>query len=119
GLFLRMVYNLSRVDVGFDADNVLVFRINPSVPAESPSRALDMYERLVSAMESVPGIQSVTLSAIPLLGGGEWELPVRPDGTGDQSDAFVQVVRFNFFHTMGIPLRAGRTMSPADAEGRP
>ena len=49
----------------------------------------------------------------------EWEESVRPDGAGDPQDVFIQIIRWNFLQTMGIPLLAGRELSAADTEGRP
>ncbi len=41
------------------------------------------------------------------------------DGTGAPKNAFIQIARWNFLETMGIPLVAGRDLSAADTQGRP
>jgi predicted permease len=117
GLLARTLYNFSQVDVGFDADNVLVFRVAPDT--QNPSRAFDLYDRLVSAIEGVPGVRSATHSMVPLVGASYDDAVVQPDGAARQQDVFYQVVRWNYFETMGIPLMAGRTMNAADGPNAP
>ena len=65
GLLLRTLYNFSRVDVGFNADNVLVFRMDPGPQGETSSRLFDTYDRIMTGIEAVPGVQSCTMSAMP------------------------------------------------------
>ena len=67
GLLVRTLYNFSKVDVGFNADNLLVFRIDPALPSDSSSRTFDLYDRIMAAIEAVPGVQSCTMSVMPLI----------------------------------------------------
>ena len=119
GLLVRTLYNFSRVDVGFNADNLLVFSIDPVSESDNPSRIFEMYDRLVAAIEAVPGVQSCTMSVMPLIARREWDETVQPDGGGLPKSAFIQIARWNFLETMGIPLIAGRDLSSADTLGRP
>jgi predicted permease len=117
GLFIRTIHNLGQVDVGFDPRNLLVFRIDPGPVGEEAS-IFDLYERLVATIEAVPGVRSATLSAMPVVAHSEWSEPVRPDHATQAREVFIQAVRWNFFETMGIPIIAGRSLSPADTAGR-
>jgi predicted permease len=119
GLLVRTLYNLSKVDVGFNADNLLVFRIDPALQRDSSSRIFALYDRIMAAIEAVPGVQSCTMSVMPLIARSEWEEPVQPDGIGFPKNAFIQIARWNFLETMGIRLVAGRDLSAADTQGRP
>jgi predicted permease len=56
---------------------------------------------------------------MPLIAESEWEETVQPDGAGQPRSAFIQVARWNFLTTMGIPVVAGRDLSAADTQGRP
>jgi hypothetical protein len=78
GLLVRTLYNLSKVDVGFNADNLLVFRLDPASQSESSSRTFDLYDRVMAAIEAVPGVQPCTMSVMPLIARSEWEEPVQP-----------------------------------------
>jgi predicted permease len=118
GLLIRTLYNFSKVDTGFTVENVLVFRIDPALRGDSWSRTFDLYDRIVAAIEGVPGVHSCTMSLVPLIANNEWEETVQPDGSGIAQNAFVQIARWNFLETMGIPLIAGRDLSAADTQGR-
>jgi predicted permease len=74
---------------------------------------------MIAAIEAVPGVESSTMSAMPLIARSEWEETVQPDGAGLPQNAFIQIARWNFLETMGIPLVAGRDLSAADTQGRP
>ena len=119
GLLVRTLYTLGKVDVGFNADNLLVFRIDPAGQSNGSFRTFDLYDRIMAAIEAVPGVQAATMSVMPLIARNEWEEAVQPDGTSLPRNAFIQVVRWNFLETMGIPLVAGRDLSAADTQGRP
>ena len=112
GLLVRTLYNLSRVDVGFNADNLLVLRINPALQNDSSPRVFDLYDRIMAAIEAVPGVRSCTMSVMPLVARSEWEEPVQPDGAGLPKNAFIQIARWNFLETMGIPWSRGGTCRP-------
>jgi predicted permease len=118
GLLAQTLYNFSKVDVGFNPDNMLVFRMDAAVRGDSSFRTFDRYGRIMAAIEAVPGVQSCTMSVMPLIARSEWEEAVQADGHGLPKSAFIQIVRWNFLQTMGIPLKAGRDLAAADTEGR-
>jgi len=119
GLFLRTLRNFGTVDVGFDPDNLLVFRIDPGPAGGDDARVRRLYESLLAEIEAIPGVQSATLSAMPVLAHWQWSEDVVVEGSVAPRDAFVQSVQWKFLGTMGIALRAGRDLSAADSEGRP
>lgn len=119
GLLVRTLHNFSKVDVGFNADDVLVFRIDPALQNDDPSRVFQLYDRIMTAIEAVPGVESCTMSVLPLIARNEWTDLVQPDTGGLPKDVFIQSVRWNFLETMGIPLLAGRNLSGADTQERP
>jgi predicted permease len=119
GLLVRTLYNFSKVDVGFNADNLLVFRIDPALQSGSWLRTFDLYDRIMAAIEAVPGVQSSTMSVMPLIARSEWEEVVQPDRHGRPKNAFVQIARWNFLETMGMSLVAGRDLAATDTQGRP
>ena len=81
--------------------------------------SFDLYDRIMAAIEAVPGVQSCTMSVMPLIARREWDDAVQPDGSGLPKNAFIQIARWNFLETMGIPLVAGRDLAAADTQGRP
>jgi predicted permease len=119
GLFGRTLHNYSQVDVGFETSNMLVFRLNPGPPAGAPAGTFDLYERVMAAIDAVPGVRSATLSAMPVVARNQWSGSVRADGASDVQEVHIQTIRWNFFETMGIPLLAGRGLQSSDGEGAP
>jgi predicted permease len=118
GLFVRTVYNYSQVDVGFNARNLLVFQIDPTSSVSEPGGVVDLYERVLASVEGVPGVQSVTLSAVPVVARSQWTETVQAE-RGEPHGVHIQSVRWNFFETLGMPLLAGRSLQAADTSEAP
>ena len=119
GLFVRTLYNYSQVDVGFDVRNLLVFQIDPRSSASASGTVGDAYERVVGAVEALPGVQSATLSAMPVVARSQWTETVQAERAGTAQDVHIQAVRWNFFETLGMPLVAGRSLQATDISGAP
>ncbi len=126
GLFLRTVDNLRRVDVGFNPDNLVLFRVNPSLNGYEPARIESLYEQMTQRILAVPGVRLVTLSNPPMLTGsvngtsfivqGRTYSPATRDDPKLREGVSVNRVRIapNFFETMEIPLVRGRGFSDRD-----
>ena len=71
GLFLRTLHNLRSVDVGFNANNLLMFRINPQANRYENDRMPQLTARTEAALAALPGVQSVAFTRMTLLSGGE------------------------------------------------
>jgi predicted permease len=119
GLFVRTLYNYSQVDVGFDVRNLLVFQIDPRSSGNGPRGTGDTFERVVDAIEALPGVQSATLSALPVVARSEWSDAVKTERADAPGWAHIQVVRWNFFETLGMPIIAGRSLQATDVSGAP
>ena len=119
GLFLRTLRNLQKVDYGFDAHNVLLFRLNPSMKGYKGENLSNVFEQAFDRISSVPGVKSASMSIYPLLSGGEWfdrglTVPgakVQPD---QHAAIYLYPVRANFLETMHIPLLLGRSLQDSD-----
>jgi len=120
GLLIRTLRNLQHVDMGFNANNVLLFKVDPSLLGYRDEKLADLYQRSFSRLEAVPGVQSVTFSRSPLLAQSSWTssayLPgdIGQDGKPRESNVKVHSVRENFFSTMEIPLLLGRSLTEQD-----
>lgn len=122
GLLIRSLRNLQSVDPGFNTKNLLLFNVDPQLIGYRPDRLPDLYQRLFTRLEAVPGVQAVTCSRHALLSfsattsslylpGG----PVSADGTPAESgETKLHVVRENFLQAMEIPVLVGRTLSSQD-----
>jgi predicted permease len=119
GLFLRTLWNLQCVDYGFDAKNVLLFDVNPSLNGYKGDRLGDIYRQISEQVDAIPGVKSSTVSLYPILKGWGWGQGIpRVPGSRKVSDPneqyFSLPVRNNFFETMHIPLLAGREFNDRD-----
>ncbi len=120
GLLIRTLRNLQHVDTGFNANNLLLFKVEPSLLGYENEKLADLYQRSFSRLEAVPGVQSVTFSRSPLLSQSAWTSSVYipgeigANGQPRDSDAKVHSVRENFFNTMEIPLLLGRGLTEQD-----
>jgi len=120
GLLIRTLRNLQHVDMGFNANNVLLFKVDPSLLGYRDEKLADLYQRSFDRLEAVPGVQSVTFSRSPLLAQSSWTSSVYLSGemgaNGKPSESNVKVhsVRENFFSTMEIPLLLGRGLTEQD-----
>jgi predicted permease len=120
GLLIRTLRNLQHVDMGFNANNVMLFKVDPSLLGYRDEKLADLYQRSFSRLEAVPGVQSVTFSRSPLLAQSSWTssayVPgeIGANGQPRDSDVKVHSVRENFFSTMEIPLLLGRGLTEQD-----
>jgi predicted permease len=120
GLFIKSLYNVSKVDLGLKLDNVVTFRISPELNGYTTEQTVAFFERVEDALSALPGVTGVTAGTVPLLSGSNWGNSVRVQGfeAGPDTDTGS---RFNqtapdYFRTLGVPLLAGREFTRADAK---
>ncbi|MGH8639855.1 MAG: FtsX-like permease family protein, partial [Burkholderiales bacterium] len=123
GLFVKSLWNVSRVELGVQIDNVATFSVSPSRSGYDSTRSKVLYTRLEEELASLPGVTGVTSSMVPLLGGSNWGSDVQVQGFKEDADTDDNA-RFNeigpgYFKTLGVPILAGREFTPADEKGRP
>ena len=116
GLFLRSLVNLSRVDTGFDKQNVLEFHVDEaSVGYKEDARVANLYRQIEQRVAAQPGIRAASFSFFTF-NQGEWTGPVSVQGQVKSvpRDVVKNVVGSGYFQTMGIPLLVGRVFGPQD-----
>ena len=62
GLFLRTLHNLRHVDVGFNPQNLLLFRVSPQLNRYDEARTATLYQQMLERLASVPGVRAVAVS---------------------------------------------------------
>ncbi len=118
GLLSNSLFRLVRADKGFRAPTVLAVDIGlPAEKYQAESARDGFYHRLFTTLASQPGVQAASIiSALPLRG-ETWIDGVSATAATDRAPRVQVNVRFisaDYFVTMGIPLRAGRTFSDND-----
>jgi hypothetical protein len=125
GLFLRTLHNLRQVDVGFNPQNLLLFRINPSLMRyrrEAADRVVQPAARedrhragRARGRMSNPALLSGSVNSTSIFVRGR----VYPPGSGSEQQHQPPGHSANFFEMMEIPLVLGRGFSPRDNETAP
>jgi predicted permease len=116
GLLVRTMRNLHNLNPGFDARNILIFNIDPTIAGYSDQQTQQLYSNLQQRFAAIPGVASVSYSEDALLDGGHSGDDVHLDGAPPKQNVSTGIlpVGLNFFSTMHIPLLAGRTLTSAD-----
>ncbi len=117
-IFLQTMHNLQRVDLGFNPDRLISFRIDPSLSGYARARVERTFELTLDRVRAMPGVASASLVADPLLSGISSNTTVtREDGT--TADIHFNRIGADYFATMGIGLVAGRSIDERDHAGAP
>jgi predicted permease len=121
GLFLRTLHNLRGVDVGFNPQNLLLFRVNPQLNRYDNARSVAFFQDLTARLEALPGVRGVAMSQPALLSGSVNSTSmfvqgrVYPVGQRDLDNNINRVmISPNFFTVMEIPLLTGRFATDRD-----
>jgi predicted permease len=122
GLFVRTLVALGSSELGFDAEEIAVAAVDPSLQGYEGDAVREYYRRLVERVAGLPGVESVSFSSA-LPAGGDDSLSFTVEGMDAPPDglyANVTVVGPRFFETLGIPMVRGRELTEADnAAGEP
>jgi predicted permease len=126
GLLARSLAALTSVDMGFDAERLLVLRTAVPVRGrEDAPRATALYREAIARFRSLPGVNAVSgVTSLPTQvrsNGGYWiEGGPGPEEKGVNSpQAIFNVVTPDYFRTMRVPLRRGRDFEAGDRAGAP
>jgi putative ABC transport system permease protein len=120
GLLLRSFSRLRNAEIGVQTKNVLTMGIAlPNAKYNNLAARREFFDKLLSRMEALPGVQAASVSTeIPLEGGNNGYITV--DGVTDAKRA-TELVEWNYvtpdyFRTFGIPLLQGSNFTPEDIE---
>jgi putative ABC transport system permease protein len=125
GLLGRSFWTLSRVNPGFQSEQVLTLRTTLPASRYNTDDVIRAFSRdLLERIEHLPGVRSAgSANYLPMsrIGAGDsFEIEGRPvTRPEDQRTSVVSVVGGHYFEAMGIPLLRGRLPGPADTEKTP
>lgn len=121
GTFTKLAYR----PLGLESRRIAVASLSLQPDSVPEGERAGLYERVRRQLAGLPGVADTTLAAIAPLSGPGWNSGVVDiDGTEVGGDRPARMVWMNavsdgFFATYGIPLRAGREVSAADAADGP
>jgi predicted permease len=123
GLFIRTLYNLQRVNTGFNEENLLLFRLQPQQAGYKDERLFRFYQQLFERLDILPGVRAATFGKVSLIGDDNWTTSVLLTGEREKTsqDRLInrQIVRENYFATMEIPMLQGRGFTAQDDQRAP
>jgi predicted permease len=122
----RQVQTLGNLDFGFPTEGMLVAQVD--LPTHRFQRTVDRSEFYSTAVEEVKSIPGVTAAAAGMnvpIGVGSFGSVYRPlviqgreaEEGSERGPLGFQVVSPEFFSTIGVSLRRGRTLNSADGPG--
>jgi predicted permease len=130
GLFVRTLSNLQAVEMGFQKENLLLFKLNARQAGHRDAEIFSFYGDLEKRFGAIPGVRNAASANSPLIGDGAWGWPVvpvgkqkpenAPSGHGSgMADTGTRVLAAGpgFFKTLQIPLLAGREFEERDRLG--
>jgi predicted permease len=123
GLFVRSLANAGSIDPGFDPGNLLFLSVDLVPKGYEPAAGQAFYRQTIERLETLPGVDSVSIAELIDLGIGGQRRAILAEGYALQANEN-QEVNFNrvgpgFFETMRMPIVRGRSFSGADREGAP
>lgn len=118
GLLVRSFEAVLAVDLGFDADGAVAWKLNPSDRFDSFTAESGFYAQIAERVAGIPGVDAVGLiDELPLGINRSWPLRVTgaPEGT-EPLMAFPHVVDPGYFAVMRIAVVEGRGFAPDDRQ---
>jgi predicted permease len=123
GLYLRTLYNLQHVDVGFNQENLLLFKLQPDRAGYKDEELVRFYQQLFAKLDNLPGVRAATFGYVPLIARENATngilLPGEVELTAPRRSAARQMVRENYFTAMEIPFLRGRRFTAQDDAAAP
>ncbi len=121
GLLMQSFTAMMTEDAGFDPRGVLTVDISvPSANHPGDEGLIRYYDRMLSRVAAIPGVESAGVVNLLPLGGRTINGGFLIEGRDDvQPSAHYRAVSDDYFAAMGIPILRGRTFGPADRAGAP
>jgi predicted permease len=125
GLLIRTLRNLESVPLGMRTDGLVVFGVNPQ-NVHSFAEGVAFYQNLTGKLRALPGVASVTIMDERIGSGWSSNNDVSkidgkkpPNSDGENSLVRMNTVGPDFFHTLGVPVIAGRDFAESDTAASP
>ncbi len=119
GLFVRSLSRLSEVNLGYNRENLLLFRVNTAPTGFKGAASLRFHQELLAKFSAIPGVRAATLSSDGLFSHSESGDPISVEGytpkPGEPAHSRMDHVGPGYFSTVGIPIRIGREIEAQDS----
>lgn len=124
GLLVRSLHRAQQTDLGFDASDLLIARIDPRQIGYSLERANEFYDQLDRKLTALPGVAGATMAFSVPMGYIFDACQVRRaadvvDADAPQAAIGCNPVTHTYFDTMRIPIMKGRAFTAQDTRTSP
>jgi predicted permease len=121
GLFVRSLRAVERMDLGFDPDQLLNVRLDPSINNYDETQTKEFFRALEEKIRALPSVQSASLaSSVPIgyiRGKQSVYIEGRPVPPGQQAPGILfNAVDPPYFDTLRISVLLGRAFTNADSD---
>lgn len=119
GLTVRTLLNYEHVDLGMQADQLLIFDLEAQ-GLTGRAQSWSYYNRLMDRLSVVPGVKSLSPvvwrpgSGWLKSGGANLDGTILLDSSGRHADISFNFIGADFFHTIGAPMLQGREFDVTD-----
>jgi predicted permease len=117
GVFVKTFQNLLDIETGFERERLVMARIDTRSAGYASAELPGLYDRLLAAARSVPGVKSASLSYVGLADGGRIISDFQIGGR--RLPAQENYVTPEFFSTAGITIARGRALTSRDTKDTP
>ncbi len=124
GLFQRNLRQLQNTRLGFNPENLLLFRVNALQAGHKGDDLIRFYRSMTERISTLPGVRSATYANLVLIGGGSWStnstrIQGQPVFERDLRRTLMLAVGPDYLRTMEIPMLLGRTLNERDESNGP
>jgi predicted permease len=119
-LFARSLQELTRVEVGFDRDHLIVARVDAGAGGYMESEVPALCRRVLERITAIPGVTAASMSTTPPFSGSRVRSGFEIEGyrrrVDEQLSAHEERVTADYFRTVGLKVVQGRTFGLDDRE---
>jgi predicted permease len=122
GLLIQNFAHIQSRRAGFVPDDVLTFWVRPPESRYPVASGPATVERLLASVQAVPGVEGASVNRCTPFSGCSSSILFMPGQTLDPASAPAvgrHYISADYFRTLGIPILAGRALSPGDRAGSP
>ena len=121
-LLMRSMWNIQRVDPGFNSEGVLTMRLTLPRERYEGEAAGAFFDSLIERLEAVPGVRSASAaSQFPPMANfnTQFTLEQKAEAGSTLPTAVITVASPGHFETLGVPIQTGRPFNASDRLNTP
>jgi macrolide transport system ATP-binding/permease protein len=119
GLFVRTLSNLQSIQLGFNREDLLLFKMNARQAGQKDPEIITFYSELQKRFAAIHGVRSASATHHQMIGQGTWSGDAAPVGKQPKPGFSTHILMTgpDFFSTMQIPVLLGRAFDDRDRAG--